>query len=52
MFNTGDDEGAYYDFTKDLQHVEFEIGFEELRSLQNVCLLPNLDLIIEGPLMN
>ena len=46
-----DDNPNYYDFAKDLQHVEFEIGFEEIRSLQNVCLLPNLDLIIEGPLI-
>lgn len=45
-------ENDHYDFAEDLKDVEFEIGFDGLRSLQNVCLLPNLDLLIEGPLMD
>lgn len=47
-----EDKEEFYDFTKDVQDVEFEIGFDSLRSLQNVCLLPNLDLIIEGNILS
>ena len=46
------EENDYYDFTKDIHDVEFQIGFQGMRILQNVCLLPNQDLLIEGPLMS
>ena len=47
----GEDTDMFFDFTEALHNPDCLITFQNMRMLQNVCLLPNMQLIIEGGLM-
>lgn len=47
------DEEEFYDFTEDIHVPECQVTFSgSTRHLQNICLLPNRHLLIEGGIMD
>ena len=42
----------FYDFTQAVHVPDVQIIFQNMRMLQNVCLLPNMHLLIEGGLLD
>ena len=46
------DTEIFFDFTEALQKPQVQIVFQNMRMLQNVCLLPNMHLLIEGGLLD
>ena len=46
-----DDDVDFFDFTEAVHAPDCLIKFQNMRMLQNVCLLPNLHLLIEGGLL-
>ena len=48
----GEDQDLYYDFSKPLEAPSCTIQFSNMRMLQNLCLLPNFHVLIEGGLLD
>lgn len=46
------EEEEFYDFTQELTTPDSLIQFPSMRMLQNICLLPDHRLVIEGPMMS
>ena len=46
------DTDNFFDFTEALQKPQVQIVFQNMRMLQNVCLLPNMHMLIEGGLLD
>ena len=41
-----------YDFTQAVQKADVKIQFTQMRVLQNICVLPNFHVLIEGGFMD
>ena len=52
MFAEDDEDlDGFYDFTQAMHVVDCSITFNNFRVLQNICLLPNKHLLIEGGML-
>lgn len=54
MFMESDTDGEeFYDFTEEIHVPECHVTFTgSTRHLQNICLLPNMHLLIEGGILD